>query len=78
MSLRTPSVQIEADVMRPGELMKRLGLKHARFGELQQMGKFRHLESPVGAATGARVYSRRKVAAWIDGPAFSLQQRKAS
>lgn len=66
----------DADVMRPGEFMRRLGLKHSRFGALQQMGRFRHLESPASSIVGARLYSRKKVEAAIDGQMFPVLQRK--
>ena len=66
-----------ADVMRPGEFMRRIGLKASRFCLLQRLGRFRHLESPIGRELGARVYSRKKVQAAIDGQIFpALQVRK--
>lgn len=66
------------DVMRPGELMRRLGLKHSRFGLLQQLGRFRHLESPMARVLGVpHLYSRKKVAAAIDGQSFPALQKRA-
>lgn len=65
--------------MRPGEFMRRLGYKHSQFGRLQQLGRFRHLESPMAQVFGVRLYSRKKVEAAIDGQQFpALHKRKAS
>jgi hypothetical protein len=66
----------QPDIMRPGELARALGLKHSRFGELQQRGRFRHLESQAGLALDARVYSRRKVEAWLHGTPAPVLVRK--
>lgn len=72
-----PSLLDAPDVMRPGEFMRRLGLKHSRFNLLQQLGRFRHLESPMGAVTGVRLYSRKRVEAAIDGQMFPHIRKRA-
>ena len=59
--------RVPADVMRPGEFMQRLGIRKTRFGELQQQGTFRDLESPAGRRLHTTSYSRKKVLAWIEG-----------
>lgn len=69
--------QCDPDIMWPGEFRGRLGLSASWFGQLQQQGKFRHLEHAAASqALGARVYHRKKVDAFFEDRPVLVASRK--
>jgi predicted DNA-binding transcriptional regulator AlpA len=66
-------------VMRASGLLKALGMGRQRFYRKVRAGAFRHLEAPgPSAVLGYVVYSRTRVAAWIDSQAPVIRIAKRS
>lgn len=66
------------DILRAAELLRKLGMNRQRFYRKVRSGAFRHLEAPgPSAVLGYVVYSRSRVAAWMESaaPVIRLARR---